>query len=590
MRVFLTYLWKEWRDHRAVLVGMVLAVPALMVVAGLMLPSRSLDNEAFAPFVALACLTLFVVSLATDLVPGEARRGHRWLLERLPGGLGAAFRGKLVIFAGGAALFAAYGYFAGAATCRLVAGVWPAQPAMGTTEWIIAIAALWTFAVSCSLPRGALSLPAVAALVLLLALPAILLWMLYPSRGPEAWWRWESGALWTIGAVVASWAAFRRSGFLRAGRACLVVSAVCATPYWADAAHEAWDWSRHSVVHIDEVLLGEGGNYAFVNRDRVGANGSSHAAPVIIDLRTGAAREAGSKLSRFSAEWSGNRLLDHAFIRLWQAGNRDATALSGRTAERANPTVEDYEAASRARPLWRFPDGHTAWLRGGTLVTEAEGGGSEVLLKDAWSPCGLGLESWTPRGYYDLARRRGFAARDLALRGERVWIRPGAWLTRKMNEYRLFDPDTNAFAPALGFAKVADVAAILDDGRVIASCKDSSLALLVPETGLATGIATPPGFEHCFVWSPSRFPVRTPGGKRVLQLIHDDGSSDLTADRYACVFVRQEGDRFVATAATKGLPTLLGCPTDDTVLVHDHRAIYRLRFGSDEKEEIWRVR
>jgi len=590
MRVFLTYLWKEWRDHRTVLVGMLVAVPLLMAVMGLAAPKKELgeaERLGFATFLAVACLALFVISLATDLVPGETRRGHRWFLERLPGGLGAAFRAKLALFAVGGALFAAYGYLVAAVMCRILAGGWPPLPTPGSTTALIAVAALWTFAVSCALPRGALSLPAVAALALLLALPALGLWMLFPSRGPEAWWRWESGALWAAGAVAAAWVAFRRRGFLRAGRACLVVGAVCAMPYWADAAHDAWSWHRHSVVEIQEILLGEGGNFAFVNRMRRGAErGFSPVSPVIVDLRTGSARDVGNKLSRFSsALWSGNRLVDHAFIRLWQAGSRD-TVLSGRTADRANPTVDDCEAAARARPVWRFPDGHTAWLSGGSLVTEAEGGGFDVLMKDAWNPCGMGFESWTPRGYYDLARRRGFAARDLALRGERVWIRPGSWLTRKNNQYRLFDPDTNTLSPALGFAGVGDVVAILDDGRVVAACKGETLALIAPETGLVTKIATPPGFDKCGLWDPFRAPVRTPAGKRVLCLVGNTGG----AENLACVFVRQDGDAFLPTVSMRGLLTLLGCPTDDTVLVHDDRAIYRLRFGSDAREEVWHAR
>lgn len=595
MRLLGTYLWKEWRDHRAVLVGMLLAVPLLLTVMGFALPRTALDvapqRREFVSFISVACLALFVVSLATDLVPGEARRGHRWFLERLPGGLGAAFRGKLALFAGGAALYAAYGYLAGAVMCRLASGEWPALPPLGATAWMIAIVALWTFAVSCSLPRGALSLPAVAALALLLALPAIGLWMLFPSDGPAAWWRWESRALWVTGAVVAAWVAFRRRGFLRAGRACLAVGAVCAMPYWADAAHDAWSWHRHSIVEVHEVLLGEGGSYAFVNRVRTGAGGSSPAAPVIVDLRTGSAREIGSKFDRFGPALGGPPPFGYVFVRLYRVGASDSTVLDGRTAEqRAGITAEEVDSAYSARPVWRFPDGRTAWLRGGTLVAEAIGGGFEVLLKDAWSPCGLGFESYTPRGFYDLSRERSYAARDLALRGDRVWIRPGAWLTRKKLDYRLFSPDANTFAPALGFTDAADVSAILDDGRVIASSRGGGLVLITPETGEVSPVATPPGFEKCGLWEQFRGPIRTPGGKRVLQLLRDDGTSQLTEERYACAFVRQDGDRFLPTASMRGLVTLLGCSTEDEVIVRDDRAIYRLRFGSDAREEIWRVR
>jgi hypothetical protein len=598
MRLLGTYLWKEWRDHRAVLVGMVLAVPLLLVVMGLSLPRTALDGSdvyasnkrsGFAAMAALACFALFVVSLATDLVPGEARRGHRWFLERLPGGLGAAFRGKLGIFALGGALFAAYGYLAAAVMCRVVAGEWPSPPSLGTPTWIIAIVALWTFAVSCSLPRGALSLPAVAALALLLALPAILLWMLGPWRSTDAWVRWESGALWAAGGVVAAWVAFRRRGLLRAGRACLAVGAVCAMPYWADAAHDAWDWHRKSVVVIEHSFLGEGGAYAFVNRAREGVGGGSPVAPVIVDLRDGSAREVGTRLCRFDAAGCAPpHHLPYRFAYLWDAGTRnDLSYYDTRTAtERARMTEEDWSAARRARPIWRFADGRTAWWNGARLVV---GEVEEPGVRHGGSPCGLGLETWTPRGYYDFGRERYYPCRGLALRGEHVWVRPGGWLTRKRTEHRLFDPDANAFSPALGFAEKDEVRAILDDGRVVVFRSGDGTLLVAPEDGAVTRIAMPKGFENGAIFEPGGAPMRTPDGGRIFML-YRDGRIETPPGPYRSACVRQDGDAFVATAALDGCVAFLGCPTDDEVIVHDDRAIYRLRFGSDVKEEIWRVR
>lgn len=600
MRLLGSYLWKEWRDHRAVLVGLVLAVPLLLVVMGLSLPRKALESLGdqaphgsigFAAFAALACLALFVVSLATDLVPGEARRGHRWFLERLPGGLGAAFRGKIMLFTVGAALFAAYGYLGGATTCRLIVGEWPPAPSPGATTWIIAIVALWTFAVSCALPRGALSLPAVAALALLLALPAILLWMLYPSQEPIAWWRWESGTLWTVGAIVAAWAAFRRRGFLRAGRACLVVGALCAMPYWADATYDAWDWHRHSAVEIEQVFLGEGGSYAFVNRNRAGADWSkSPAAPVIVDLRSGGEREVGSKLCRFTVGWTVPYGLPHRFVYLWHLASNDAVEFDTRTAERALPTDEERLAACRERPVWRFADGRVAWFREFRLVIGGESGGvEEPLMKGGCSPCGLGLECWAPRGYYDFGRERFFLARDLKLRGEQVWVRPGAWLTGKKQEYKLFDPNANVFTPALGFAARDEVCAILDDGQVVIYRRGEGTLRIAPESGAVTRIPMPAGFESGGIVEPYRAPMRTPGGKRVFLLCKDRRLEDPPGS-YWSALLRQDADGFAATAPLECCATFLGCPTDDDVIVHDDRAIYRLHFGSDTREEIWRVR
>jgi hypothetical protein len=611
MRLLGTYLWKEWRDHRAVLVGMVLAVPLLLAVMALSLPQKAFESMGdrasqgyvgFAGFAALACLALFVVSLATDLVPGEARRGHRWFLERLPGGLGAAFRGKFLLFAVGAALFASYGYLAGAVTCRLVAGEWPAAPSLGITTWMIAIAVLWTFAVSCALPRGALSLPAITTLALLLALAAILLWMLYPSRGPHGWWRWESGALWTVGAVVAAWVAFRRNGFLRAGRACLVVGALCAMPYWADAARDAWTWHRDSVVVIRSAYLGEGAHYAFVNRIREGGySRSSLVSPVIVDLRTGEAREAGGQFTGFGVDWALSRQVENRFLFLFGSLTAGApTVWDTRTAEPAHPTEKDWRAAKRAMPAWRFADGRAAWFHAGKLEADADDGGVKVLMKGLPSPCGFGFEYWAPpHGYYDPARERFYAYRDLALREEwgagvsrnaplRAWIRPGAWLVQRGTQYRLFDPDENSFAPALGFEARDSVSAVLDDGRVVVARPGNGPLLISPDTGRVTRIAVPPGFEGGGLWE-YRMAIRTPDGRRVFMLCKD-GRIDVPPGPYRTCFVRLDSDAFAATAAFDSGATLLGCPSDDEVIVHDDRAIYRLRFGSDARGEVWRAR
>jgi len=598
MRLLGTYLWKEWRDHRVVLVGMVVAVPLLLAVMGLSLTPTSLDGDGyphsgkrdgFAVLVALACLTIFVVSLATDLVPGEARRGHRWFLERLPGGLGAAFRGKLLLFAGGGALFAAYAYVAVAVMCRVVSGYWPSLPSPGTVIWATAIAALWIFAMSCALPRGALSLPALAALALLLALPAILLPTLGPWHTPDWWVRWESGALWTVGGVFAAWVAFRRRGLLRAGRACLAVAAVCAMPYWADAAHDAWDWNRKSVVVIDHAFLGEGARFAFVNRSREGVGGSVPLAPVIVDLRDGSEREVGTKMSKFdSAGCAPPYCLPYRFAYLWDTRNPFAawTNYDTRTAtERARVTDEDWAEARRARAIWRFADGRCAWWNGARLVVgEAE----EPRVHGGW-PCGLGLGCLNPRGYYDFERERFYLRRDLALRGEDVWIRPGSWLTRKGPELRLLDPDANAFSPALGFAEKDEICAILDDGRVVVFRRDDGMLLVTPETGSVTGIVLPEGFESGTILEPGRAPLRTPDGKRVFML-YRDGRTERPPTPYRSACVREDGGAFVATAPLDGCAGFLGCPAENEVLVRDDRAIYRLRFGSDEAQEIWRVR
>jgi hypothetical protein len=102
--------------------------------------------------------------------------------------------------------------------------------------------------------------------------------------------------------------------------------------------------------------------------------------------------------------------------------------------------------------------------------------------------------------------------------------------------------------------------------------------LMDPETGSATDL----GENVRYAYDPGPGPVRTPDGRRVFGF--GDGH-----DR--CRFARLDRDGGFALTAWCDQPRLvLGCPTDDEVVVHDGCAIWRLRFGSDAREEIWRVR
>ncbi len=600
MRLLGTYLWKEWRDHRAVLVGMAVAVPLLLVVMGFALPRTALDVERqradFATFASFACFVLFVVSLAADLVPGEARRGHRWFLERLPEGLAAALRGKLVLFVAGAALFATYGYLAAAASCRIVAGDWPTWRSPGTATWILADIALWVFAVSCALPRGVLSLPAGAALALLLALPVLVCWQFDPWGRPKNWWDGAPLlALWGVGAIVAARAAFRRPGFLRAGRACLLVGAVCALPYWADAAHDAYLIGVHSRPVIMGGCVSEGGRYAFLNRGRrdpvesrpVGSYAwreRLHLPPVIVDLETGAVREMPHVSS-----WESICYFDSCpqrYILRWTRSSVpgystecDRDVFDARTAEPAQPTPDELYAAQRATTPRRLPDGRRVWSSAGHL--EAGGpDGPVAVLADKWgwaAECGLGFSHG--KFLYDPWRQRVYNRGNFGLKGyNRLWIRPGRWLVQKNDSPELFDPDTRALGEAKGLNKLVSPM-MLDDGRVLA--RDGERVILAdPETGATSGLNLPLGLH---IIDPMGRICRTPDGRRVFALW--DGNRRGAFARYDA-----ESGTFAMTAMLEGYPTLLGCPTDDVAIVENDAALWRLRFGSDVREEIWRAR
>jgi hypothetical protein len=308
---------------------------------------------------------------------------------------------------------------------------------------------------------------------------------------------------------------------------------------------------------------------------------------VIVDLRTGAEREIGNKFGRFGGDWPYH--WPQRFANLYDIRRNDLVYFDARTAvERDRPSDDEWLAARRARPVWRYPDGRFAWLRGGGLVISGQSGDiEEPRMKHGSSPCGLGLETWTPRGFYDFGRERFIPRRGLALRGETVWIRPGAWLTRKGAEFRLFDPDTDRFEPALGFVAKDEICAILDDGRVLVRRNGEGMLRIVPESGVTARVGMPRGLGDGTLLYQCR--ARTPGGRRIF-MIYRDGRIETPPGPLRSACVRQDGEDFVATAALDGYAMFLGCPTDDEVIVHDGRSLWRLRFGSDQREEIWRAK
>ncbi|MDF1700454.1 MAG: hypothetical protein P1V36_04780 [Planctomycetota bacterium] len=97
MQRFFAWMRKEWRDQRAITIGIGLAVPGLTGLAywafGERIGAAQLENVGFT-FLAIA-VGLVVFAIAGDLFAGENRRGTIHALRRLPGGLGSAFGAKL---------------------------------------------------------------------------------------------------------------------------------------------------------------------------------------------------------------------------------------------------------------------------------------------------------------------------------------------------------------------------------------------------------------------------------------------------------------------------------------------------------------
>jgi len=75
-------------------------------------------------------------------------------------------------------------------------------------------------------------------------------------------------------------------------------------PYWAHAGYDVCRWHVNATPDLAGGFVGEGGRYLFLNRyARHEAPGywlSTPLTPVIVDLRTGGARELGGPEARFN--------------------------------------------------------------------------------------------------------------------------------------------------------------------------------------------------------------------------------------------------------------------------------------------------
>jgi len=286
------HLWKEWRDHRAVVLGIAVAVPLLLALARALLPAKA---DAVLPAIAaVGTLAIVLLAFATDLVPGETRRGRLEFLARLPGGLGAAFRAKLVFFLLALALAPAYGFVVGAC----FAG-WPGDGLGVASGYALAVlyAAPWVFAVSCWLPRGALALPATALVLGLLALPLYLLHLGTPDYVPLTIDLIAGGAAVAAGALAVAWVSFtrgyRRGGtFLSAGWRGLAASLVLLAPVYGYAGYRVHEWEtvdpQADAFRISGFATGENERFLFVNatmRLRDARQVRPHA--LLVDVKTG---------------------------------------------------------------------------------------------------------------------------------------------------------------------------------------------------------------------------------------------------------------------------------------------------------------
>ena len=584
------YLWQEWRDHRAVIAGLVLAVPVLMGVAAFSLPYKAFEAALFTQITAGACLLIAMIAVCTELVPGERRRGTLGFLRRLPAGLTAPFAAKLLFYVAVAAFFLAYGWAAGGLTSRAVAGAFPWPPKVPTLFfWFFAVLAVWVFAASCGLTRGMLAIPAAIFLIVGVAAPVVP-FVEKTQLQCKDWFNAGSVVLWTGGGVLTALLAFLSGG--SGGRAlgwCLGGAVACALPYWAEAARDVHAYYTDREPRISDAVVGPDGAFAFVNRyyrlpgyDGYGRERMAGMAPAIVDLRTGAARDVETASrppwgTAFHSRWS-QGLPQYPVAYLYGVAAYDAST-GEKVDENPLPAIE------RAATTLRLPDGRTAWIQGGDLFVDGEAVDSGFAT---WaSPAGFGVFQ-ERRAYFDFTRMTRYRRRDLPLRGHQVLIRPGRWLVWKTppgkgTEWHLLDPEGRELSFAVGLHPRDSVFTVHDDGRVWAWREGTGLRLLDPETGEALACCD---MRICCAARVAKLPVHDAAGRRIYMITR---LGRPPVGEWA--FARLDGERFTFTAWMPGAPRLLGLVGDDAALVLvDEMEIRRVRFGAADDEVLYRVR
>lgn len=254
MKTLRLYLWKEWREHRLALLAVVLICAAMKVGYWFFTPRRFDGDPLFPAVSSMSAVLVMLLAVGGELLSERRSGGLTWF-ERLPAGLGAAFRAKLVFHC--ATILAAGALGLGLAfAVAWLRGV--AQKGVDDSGFLMlfvcALFALWTFSASCWSSRAVLSLFSAGFVLGGLGLP---FWYLtLHGYRMDPWEFWAGSALLFGGALSSAWLGFVAGG--RRGRgpsmaAGLGFSAAiaCFLPSWG------WGlWQLHERDRIDPHASG----------------------------------------------------------------------------------------------------------------------------------------------------------------------------------------------------------------------------------------------------------------------------------------------------------------------------------------------
>lgn len=564
MNLLPTLLWKEWRDHRAALIGYCVGVPPL-IAWGLSALSATRRVDPLLPAaaavggIAIAALTLF-----GDLFAGEEQRGTIKLLRRLPSGLAKLFLAKLLFLLLATALMGGVAWLATTAAAALLYGA-PFAPRLSlpARDWLVLLFPLiaWIPAAAIWLSRATLALPAAALTLALFAAPiGFAVWLqpwLAPSKGEllvayvvvTAAGPFVAGASFVLGR--------RRSArpFTPAAVGLLATLALFVPAY-------GWTGVRFAkglvlepaaaTFRINETAgaLSRDGRFAWINAFHVAQSrnvagitdydperdGPLHT--VQVDLTDGSWRPFGSLGAMVLAPGSLSERRNAAVVGLFHDSalrrrdldeRDDALLLDAETGERLDAAATAALLAASgatAGALLReacglvLPDGRRVWRQDDQLIIDP----GRVLpdsrcLKSGWTwsfwssgNAGFGVRV-AERELYDPSREKRYrVAPELAV----LFVRPGHWVVYswdakgKRGQFA-YDPESGTTAPLLGSEPNDHVSALLPDGRLLVwasrgNGRDAprALVLLDPDTGAREELALElPPEALGMVWQPT---------------------------------------------------------------------------------------
>ena len=514
--VFTTYLWKEYRDQRAALGWLGALLVSLAALALFLLPRRAAGDEIFLVTGIFVSLLVYLLIIGPDFLARERNEGRVRFLERVPGGLHAAFGAKLVLFFVSATSFGLLGLALTAGISYVRTGAAPVEflSDANVLFYLVPIVAVatWTFTAAAWVPRGAFGLPAAVLVLAALGWP---LWLFYVGA---AWLEPldDEIALYAglsiLGAPISGGVAFtvgNRFGRSRTwAAACgLLMAALFLTP--------AWGWTGVRVLDALRVdpteegtrmlcgLVDVEGRYAYVTAQRELPRRPgeprrelpTHA--LVIDLHTGEWHSEGTgSWWRVDRGWNaigafGGEPVAHVFLmRYGDSGEGEwyDAVLAREQPEAPTPSVLASLPSDVHRGIANDGD---HWYRAGLGfgVRGRDGGGWDA--------------------YYDPFRDRLFKELDVFPGGGappfwRLAIRPGRWLfldpRSRMDSYAV-DPETGERSPVPGLTETTKPGPLLRDGFLLV-VEGGDVYRLDPDTGDRQPVALtgerPPSIEYLY--------------------------------------------------------------------------------------------